>query len=238
MDRRRKKQLKIFYIAMIVLLFIVQPGCENIGGKDDGIASPAVLITSDPEQSGELPVMLYNGVFNIELRVPSDWRILSLNQKNMTEKPEQSSAVEELDIVLYDDGGCGLELFEIWSRENSSEPEHVSLSAFVEAYQGISLTEYIDATAGAFGGEFDGYRSELEETATKVVAGREYGYLRYKTTTPEQSAVYCEEYYISEIDVSTFIVFCLTYWESNNVSYNAAQQAMTYITIGGLETVT
>jgi hypothetical protein len=224
----------IIGVLSVFLVILTFAACdisdENTSARITGYVGDASPQPQTPGPSGGSK--MYNGVFNIEIEVPDDWIIFTVNEKNLTETKEQSGDITLFDVIVYNDGGCGMELLEIWNCESSSDRKHASLTAFIEAYDGVTEAEYVEATAEAFSGDFEGYSSVIEENGKKKLGDRECGFLKYKTETPEEGAVYYEEYYITEIDVSTFAVVCVTYWDGNEQSYNAAQDVIKGVKIG------
>ena len=185
--------------------------------------------------SSEAPaeeMVYYNGVFGIEVKLLQGWLIETLNEINLTEAAEDSGVVEELDVIEYDGGGIGLELCEFWSRENSGEQEHAGIMLYIESMPDMSIDAYTDSMAVIFEGDNSGYYVELLGISDETVGGNSYKKVSFKTTPPESSAVYIENYYVTEVDTCTYLVVYTTWWAGNAIGQADAMKAVEAVKVG------
>jgi hypothetical protein len=209
--------------AAITAITIIFMFSSCMGADADSEASDKPLPSPGLEE-------YHNGAYGISVTVPEGWVIASINRTNMTESPEKSSDPNTLDITPYEDSGSGLQLIELWSRENSADREHASLMIYIEIYDGLDEHTYLQAFEDAYAGYFDGYHSTLTSKDDTYIGGTSYTLLQYLTQLPDSEDEYYEEYYIRKIDEGKFLVLCVTYWAGNQVSQEDAAASLEFVT--------
>lgn len=206
-----------FYItAVFIILALVS--CKA------GVSSDNLSEASPPP--GSVQQVYYNGAYGLRVEVPTGWEVAAIIPANMTASPEESDDFAGLETIPCEDSGSIIQMIELWSMEDSSDPEHAGLMVYVEFYEGLDEDAYLSAFEETYSGEFNGYRSVLVSRGTALFEGLTFNMFKFETTLPEGDQTYYEEYYVRKVADGEFLVICTNYWAENETSYNDSRLAL------------
>ncbi|MDL2273497.1 hypothetical protein LJC34_03005 [Oscillospiraceae bacterium OttesenSCG-928-G22] len=170
----------------------------------------------------------YNGFLGLSVEVPEDWRIEDIDDTTMTATADESKDIDAFNSTDFGDGGYGISLIDIWSRDESSDDDHVGLWLFVEDYRELEMEEeeYYNYFDESYGGESqNGFLSTLESREKVTVGGQQYVCFNYKVTHADNKSAYYSDYYVRPIN-GVYFVMNVTYWEDSAVGIKDAERAV------------
>lgn len=179
------------------------------------------------------PKVYHNGYLGLAVTPPRGWQISDLNQRNITGTPEESAALEDLELYDYGDDTAYLELLSFQNKRDSFSNSYIYLDFSAEkVYQQYPILEqYVDHIIAYNTGQsnddndMDYNGTLIRNVDGLVLGGMAFTQLTIQVNSGDDEPPYMEEYYICQVG-ELYLTIYASYWSDNTAGEAAVQSVL------------